>query len=1011
MFGLLVVAGAWHAAICDAADDNPPRVHHTQSEADQLTPAQRAVEALRVPDGFRVSLFAAEPDVQQPIAVATDDRGRLWVVECYTYSEVATNFDESLNDRIVIFDDQDGDGRFDRRTVFWDEGKKLTGVEVGFGGVWVLAAPEMLFIPDANGDDVPDGPPVVVLDGWDDGPVRHNIVNGLKWGPDGWLYGRHGIQATSLVGKPGASESQRVPLNCSVWRYHPTRGTFEVVTHGTTNSWGHDFDDHGQLFFINTVIGHLWHAVPGSRFLRMYGAHFNPYTYETIDTCADHYHWDTGEKWSDIRQGISDTTSHAGGGHAHCGMMIYLGDNWPDEFRGNVFTFNMHGLRFNRDYLERAGAGYAGKHGPDFLFSDDPWFRVVEMTYGPDGSVYVIDWSDVGECHENDGVHRTSGRIYNIAYGDTTPRDNLDLARLSDTELAQLQLHTNDWFVRHARRILQERAASSGDVAAAEQVLRQMYDEQHDVTRRLRAMWCLYSMNLADETWLLEQLDDENEHIRVWAVKLLTDWAPIDGTVPERFARLAADDPSGLVRSYVASALQRLPLDERWEIAEALAAHEEDAGERALPLLTWYGIEPAVTTDAARAAALAVNSRLPRLQRYIARRLTEQVASDPAAAAALITELQRCADVAVERQILRGIAAALQGRRQATPPEEWAEYAATRDESSGDQRDDGELAALVRDISVVFGDGRALDEVRRVLADTDADASARRQAIRVLVEAHDEESVPRLQELIADRSVEADVVAGLAAFDHPDTPRLVLARFPHFAPAARVAAINTLAGRPSHAMALLDAVDDGRIDVVQVTAFHARQIQSFGDELLNRRLAESWGAVRGTDDERRELIAHWKTTLDDNRLVAADLSQGRLLYEKTCATCHVLYGVGNTVGPDLTGSNRRNLDYLLENIIDPSAMVGADFRMSVIALADGRVINGLIVSETSSTVTVQTQTETIAIPRDDIQQIEPTSVSLMPDGQLNNLSDAEVRDLAGYLMSTSQVPLPDATAQ
>jgi putative heme-binding domain-containing protein len=169
--------------------------------------------------------------------------------------------------------------------------------------------------------------------------------------------------------------------------------------------------------------------------------------------------------------------------------------------------------------------------------------------------------------------------------------------------------------------------------------------------------------------------------------------------------------------------------------------------------------------------------------------------------------------------------------------------------------------------------------------------------------------------------------------------------------------------------------------------------------------------VRGTDDERRELIAHWKTTLDDNRLVAADLSQGRLLYEKTCATCHVLYGVGNTVGPDLTGSNRRNLDYLLENIIDPSAMVGADFRMSVIALADGRVINGLIVSETSSTVTVQTQTETIAIPRDDIQQIEPTSVSLMPDGQLNNLSDAEVRDLAGYLMSTSQVPLPDATAQ
>ena len=278
--------------------------------------------------------------------------------------------------------------------------------------MWALCAPELLFIPDANRDDVPDGKPVVVLDGWDASAVRHNIVNGLKWGPDGWLYGRHGILATSLVGKPGASASQRVPINCGIWRYHPTREVFEAVAHGTTNAWGFDYDDHGEMFFINTVIGHLWHVVPGAHYRRMYGTDFNPHLYQLIEQTADHFHWDTGETWSDIRKGVSPTTDKAGGGHAHSGLMIYLGGNWPDRYRNTVFTVNLHGRRLNNDRLERFEAGYVGKHEPDLLQSDDPWFRGIDLIYGPDGGVYIADWTDVGECHENDGVHRTSGRIY-----------------------------------------------------------------------------------------------------------------------------------------------------------------------------------------------------------------------------------------------------------------------------------------------------------------------------------------------------------------------------------------------------------------------------------------------------------------------------------------------------------------------------------------------------------------------------------------------------------------------
>jgi len=345
-----------------------PEIFNTEPAKDKLLSPEESLAKISVPEGFQVSLFAGEPDVQQPIALTTDERGRVWVAENYTYAESSVNFENRLHDRIVILEDTDGDGRFDERTVFWDEAQKLTSVEVGFGGVWALCAPHLLFIPDANRDDVPDGKPVVVLDGFDASAVRHNIVNGLKWGPDGWLYGRHGILATSLVGKPGASASQRVPINCAIWRYHPTRGVFEAVAHGTTNSWGFDYDDHGEMFFINTVIGHLWHVVPGAHYRRMYGADFNPFLYQLIEQTADHFHWDTGESWSDIRKlGVSPTTDKAGGGHAHSGLMIYLGGNWPDEYRNSVFTVNLHGHRLNNDRLERHGAGYVGKHAPDFF--------------------------------------------------------------------------------------------------------------------------------------------------------------------------------------------------------------------------------------------------------------------------------------------------------------------------------------------------------------------------------------------------------------------------------------------------------------------------------------------------------------------------------------------------------------------------------------------------------------------------------------------------------------------
>ena len=294
------------------------------------------------------------------------------------------------------------------------KGTNFTGIELGFGGVWVCATPNLLFFPDRDGDDRPDGEAVVKLDGWDT-KAQHNMFNGLKWGPDGWLWGCNGIMSNSRVGKPGTPDDDRVAINCGVWRYHPTREVFEAVAHGTTNPWGLDFDDLGEAFITNCVIPHLFHVVPGAHFQRMYGEDLGPHLYDLMESCADHMHW-AGGRWNDSRDG-KGKHGEAGGGHAHVGAMIYLGDNWPDRYRNDVFTCNIHGQRINRDRLERRGSGYVARHENDFLMANDPWFRGLELKYGPDGAVYMTDWYDTGECHENDAdnAHRENGRIYKIA--------------------------------------------------------------------------------------------------------------------------------------------------------------------------------------------------------------------------------------------------------------------------------------------------------------------------------------------------------------------------------------------------------------------------------------------------------------------------------------------------------------------------------------------------------------------------------------------------------------------
>jgi putative membrane-bound dehydrogenase-like protein len=955
-----------------------------------LTP-QKAAEAMTVPEGFDVKLFAGEPDVRQPIAFCLDDRGRLWVAEAYSYP--VRRSDKEAKDRILIFEDTDGDGKFDKRTVFLEGLNLVSGLEIGFGGVWIGAAPYLMFVPLEPGADKPAGKPRILLDGWHYEDT-HETLNAFRWGPDGWLYGCHGVFTHSRVGKPGTADKDRIPINAGVWRYHPTRHVFEVFAHGTSNPWGLDFDAHGQAFVSACVIPHAYHIIQGGRYQRQAGSHFNPHTYADIQTIADHLHWQGANPWA----GIS-TDGSSGGGHAHCGLMIYQGGAWPDEYRGRLFMGNIHGHRLNMDVPKPKGSGFVASHGPDFLLSNDAWTRFINPRYGPDGNVYLLDWYDKQACHHGDPRiwDRENGRIYKICYRGAKPV-TVDLGKKSDRELVDLQLHKNEWFVRQARRLLQERAANKKLDADAPDALAKIAFEHKDETRRLRGLWALHVVGGLTEERIFKALSDEGAYVRAWTVQLALENGNASETLLKKLAALAVGDASPVVRLYLASALQRLPLDRRGDILHGLLSHAEDTSDVNLPLLDWYALEPLAESSPERALQLASEAKAsPSLLPFMVRRLASSAA--PAALDLVVKALAAENDVRRQQAILQAVRTALQGRRRVEMPKDWPTAFAKLSRGT-----DAEARRQATALAVTFGDPLALAELRRVVTDGGAESKARQEALAALLAVHDTEFAPVLQSLVADKALRGAALRGLALYDDAKTPSVILKAFGTFGPEDKRDALSTLASRAAYGKALMDAVAAKKVTAADVPAETVRQLRNLHDKTLDERIAVVWGLVRTTPAERLKLIAEWKKKLSA-AAPAADLSLGRAMFAKTCQQCHTLYGVGGKVGPDITGSNRANLDYLLENVLDPSAVIPNDYKMTVLTLKSGRVLTGIVRAELAAALTVLTANETLTVPVNEIEERTVSPTSMMPDDLLKPLREEEVRALLAYLRHPSQVPL------
>ncbi len=968
-----------------------PEVYDSEPQEGTPLPAEEAAANMQVPDGFSVNVYAAEPDVRNPIAMTWDGRGRMWVAENYTYAERAKRFELGLRDRVLIFEDSDWDGKADKRTVFTDDVQMLTSVEVGRGGVWLMCPPQLLFVPDGDGDDAPDGPPKVVLDGFTVAESNyHNFANGLRWGPDGWLYGRCGHSCPGKVGVPGTPEAERIPIKGGIWRFDPVSKRFEVLCHGTTNPWGHDWDRNGELFFINTVNGHLWHMIPGAHFKESFGVDPNPHVYERLDTIADHWHFDTNGKWSESRDGAANDF---GGGHAHIGTMIYQATRFPEPYRDRLFTLNMHGRRANVEKLERRGSGFVGTHEPDVFLAEDEWFRGMEISTGPDGAAYILDWSDTGECHEHTGVHRSSGRIFRVSHGESRAPD---FSPLEKKDVSALLDHSNDWFPRQMRNL---------EIGDDPVLLKTALEQKSASKKRLRAYWSLMSMRSESVTEAaLALLEDDDESLRKWGIAALATPWPIDNiggppandtreTDPEllaRFIEMAKSDDSGLVRLALASTLQRLPVSDRAELGLALAARTEDAEDPFLPSMVWWGVAPLTESDPAKLVAIADATVWPDLVRWIARALAHQMDEKPDALNSILS-LEK--DDAWKKSLIAGMNEGLRGWRKADKPPSWDSFIASTDESPE-----------IRELSALFGDGRALESIRETVLDDEADLAVRTAALETLIEAKPDNLRELCETMLDVRVLNATAVRGLALFDDKEIGQTLVTRYRRFDPSERGSVIETLVSRADWVDALLDEIEKGKVPKADLTPFHARQIRSFNEEDLSERLSQVWGDYRESPEDKREQIESWKKKLTPETLAGADLPNGKILYRGVCSACHVLYGEGGAIGPDLTGSGRTNLDYLLENIVDPSSVVGADHRMSFFQLEDGRTLTGVVSDENDRNVTVKLLTGSETLPKDGIEKREVSPLSMMPEGLLQALSEEQVRDLIAYLMHPIPVP-------
>ena len=958
------------------AQDKPP--------GPPLSP-EEAAKKMTVPKGFKVEVVAAEPDLVNPVAMTIDERGRFWVTESLEYPRLEPG---AGRDRIKVLEDTDGDGKADKFTIFAEGLNIPSGIVVGYGGVWVANAPEILFMQDTDGDGKADKREVVVTGfGRDD---THELPNSLTWGPDGWLYGLNGVFNQTHVEQKG----KRFDFTCALFRIHPRTREFQLFAEGTSNPWGVAWDGEGSAFLSACVIDHLWHLAESGYYIRQ-GGPYPPHT-RPMRSIVNHKHQKA----------------------AYCGIHYFDSDAYPVEYRDQLYMGNIHGNCLNVDTVTRDGSTYFGKPKPDFLSANDAWFMPVVQKTGPDGCLYVLDWYDRYHCYQDarrdpEGIDRLKGRLYRVRYQETPRAAKFDLNKESDDQLIERLASPNVYFRDLAQRILSERGTAESRPKLTALVL----SEQAPRKARLHALWTLVASGTLEVDVHQALLAHSDPTFRAWAIRAAGNFGTVDPAVRDKIVTLAID-PAPEVRLQVAIASKKLSGVD--SLSLLLTVLNVSGDDKLIPHIVWQNLHPLLEDQSPRFLELVSKEPLkqshavaalmpPAIDRILANRhpapiaalvkvLAAEATSDPAA-------LERCFDTLTARLATREVSA---DQLAALRPELEELLQKILSGPPGDR-----LYAHAALLAATWKDPRALSAVRGFFIDAAQSPRQRTMALDTLIAANDsslEQSIGELFSPARHTPVElrSAALASLSRLDAPWVATAILTNYQHLEPELRPRAIQLLTERRPWAEQLLDAIGRKEIAASVLNVNQVRQLLASGDTALADKVRAQWGALRTERDPKRDdVINHMRTFL---RQTSGDAEAGRQVFQRVCGQCHKLHGEGQEVGPDITLNGRSSFEQLLSNVFDPSLVIGASYQARTVVTEDGRVLAGLVAEDSDQRVVLKVQGgKQETIPRGEIEAMKVSSLSLMPEDLEKQLKPQELADLFAYI--TLDKPPSDPAAR
>lgn len=967
------------------ADDTPP------------TPPKEALQKFQTRSDVAVDLMAAEPEVEQPLYMSWDSRGRLWVMLYRQYQFPAglkvVSYDQHLRakfdkvplppprgekgaDKVVVFEDSDGDGFFDKHT------EAITGLNIasaalyGADAIWVLNPPYLLRYPDANHDGVPDGDPEVALSGFGIQDT-HSVASSLQWGVDGWLYGANGSTTTGNVSSAN-SKNVKWEGQC-IWRYHPKKQLFEIYAEGGGNTFSLDIDSKGRVFSgTNNGATRGMHYEQGSYGIKGWGKHgplTNPYAFG----------------WFEHMKNEGDTRRFPQA------FTIYEGGLLGSGYEGHIIAPN---ALANLVYVSERfpeGSTFRTQDGENLLSTPDRWFRPVDCKVGPDGAIYIADWYDTRLSHVRpvDDWHKTSGRIYRVRPASGPPKlKPFDLATAAPAQLIAYLSHPNEWFRKQAANEIAWRNLQ--DLRPQLEEMASRKDDPH----ALCALWALDMLGGVDDARAASLLEHPDGYVRRWTVKIIgekgSDWTQSAAAL----ARLAKEEKNIEVRAQILASAKRLPA--RTALPMLWVAEGEADSSGHLPLLAWWALESKSETE--RAAVFAFLKDQPAFIETAAFRtaLAEKLAKRYALAGGE-ENFESCSalldlagkDEATRNAMVTGIAAAFEGAELPKLPGSLSK--ALNDYMA---RQGG--GALI--LSLRAGKPDALKEALKVLANSKAANLERIEVAKALAELGRQDAVAPMVAILKDASPPAlkrGIIQAAARFDDKRIPEAVLlgyeAKIAGDKP-LREAALRVLAGRKEWAQMLMSFVNDWKVPAKHFTIDIVRQLSLYKDPEIDAAIDRHWKGLLATGPTEAKIkeAARVKALL---KAAGGDPAKGKVQFMARCAICHKLFGEGNSVGPELTGYDRGNLDFWLDNILNPSLEIREGFSNYIVKLKGGQVLTGMMDRQDASGIVLRDiagQKTTIKQP--DMESLEASPVSIMPEALIMGMSDSDLRDFFSYVM-------------